>query len=109
MILTVKGETQAVFPNIVKVVIFNEGDIVAGLIINKQEDEKDYVELRIGQLDEPVGVGNKPPEAAELIPEVVLAFGNIDSLDVVISWLKETRKAMIKLEELKLEELKNVV
>lgn len=49
----------------------------------------------IGELETPVGVGNKPgPEVTTVDPKIVLCFNNTQSIDVFIQWLENSKKLL---------------
>lgn len=77
--------------NLIRNVVFDGcGDIAAGIRHTETENGKKFVALSIGQLDEPVGVGNAPNQE-NIKTSIIFAFNNRKSIDVVIEWLTIVR------------------
>lgn len=66
------------------------GDIAGGIKHIETEDGEKFVSLLIGQLDEPVGVGNLSNQE-KVNTSIIFAFNNRKSIDIIIEWLTTIR------------------
>ena len=67
------------------------GDIVGGIKHTETESGEKFVSLMIGQLDEPVGVGNRSSQE-KVKTSIIFAFNNKKSIDIIIEWLTTVRE-----------------